>query len=86
MSADRESETVVGRAAPEAAESKVAVDLDLCKACGICIKLCPEGVFLPADGARQSSRHAERIPWVAREKERLERGELATPEADIPSV
>jgi 2-oxoglutarate ferredoxin oxidoreductase subunit delta len=25
--------------------AKVAVDLDLCKTCGICVKLCPEGVF-----------------------------------------
>ena len=51
MSADRESETVVGRAAPVADESKVAVDLDLCKACGICINLCPEAVFDADDQA-----------------------------------
>ena len=34
-----------GKAQPVVADPKVAVDLDLCKACGICIKLCPEGVF-----------------------------------------
>jgi formate hydrogenlyase subunit 6/NADH:ubiquinone oxidoreductase subunit I len=31
-------------------------------------------------------RNAAKIPWVARERERLEKGELATREADIPSV
>lgn len=31
-------------------------------------------------------RNAEKIPWVASEKARIERGELATNEADIPSV
>ena len=31
-------------------------------------------------------RNAPTIPWVAKEKERLERGELATKEANIPSV
>ena len=31
-------------------------------------------------------RNAARIPWVAKEKERLERGELATKAADIPAV
>lgn len=31
-------------------------------------------------------RNAPKIPWVAKEKERLERGELATKEADIPAV
>ena len=33
------------------ADSKVAVDLELCKACGICINLCPEGVFDTDDQA-----------------------------------
>lgn len=31
-------------------------------------------------------RNAPKIPWVAREKERVEKGELATTEADIPPV
>ncbi|MGH9894133.1 MAG: hypothetical protein ACREA0_19560, partial [bacterium] len=31
-------------------------------------------------------RNAPTIPWVAREKERLERGEIATTEADIPEL
>ena len=31
-------------------------------------------------------RNAGTIPWVAKEKERLEKGELATTEADIPEV
>jgi len=31
-------------------------------------------------------RNAEKIPWVAKEKERLEKGLLATTEADIPEV
>ena len=31
-------------------------------------------------------RNAERIPWVAREKERLEKGKLATKAANIPPV
>jgi len=31
-------------------------------------------------------RNAATIPWVAKEKERLERGELATSAADIPEV
>ena len=31
-------------------------------------------------------RNAEKIPWVKAEKERLERGELATKDADIPSL
>ena len=31
-------------------------------------------------------RNAANIPWVAQEKERLEKGELATKEADIPAV
>lgn len=31
-------------------------------------------------------RNAKTIPWVAAEKARIERGELATSEADIPSV
>ena len=29
----------------EAAVPHVALDLELCKVCGICIELCPEGVF-----------------------------------------
>ena len=32
-------------AAGEAPASQVALDLELCKACGICIELCPEGVY-----------------------------------------
>ncbi len=31
--------------AGEATTGPVAVDLDLCKVCGICIELCPEHVF-----------------------------------------
>ncbi|MCX6373629.1 MAG: 4Fe-4S binding protein [Actinobacteria bacterium] len=32
--------------APETAlTAHVALDLELCKVCGICIELCPEGVF-----------------------------------------
>jgi NADH-quinone oxidoreductase subunit I len=31
-------------------------------------------------------RNAPKIPWAAKEKARIERGELATTEADIPSV
>lgn len=31
-------------------------------------------------------RNAEKIPWVAKEKERIEKGQLATTEADIPEV
>ena len=31
-------------------------------------------------------RNASTIPWVAKEKERLEKGELATTDADIPSM
>jgi len=31
-------------------------------------------------------RNAAKIPWVAKEKERLERGELATKAADIPAM
>jgi NADH-quinone oxidoreductase subunit I len=31
-------------------------------------------------------RNAEKIPWVAKEKERLEAGELATDAADIPEL
>ncbi len=31
-------------------------------------------------------RNAGKIPWVAKEKERLEKGELATKAADIPAV
>ncbi len=31
-------------------------------------------------------RNAPTIPWVAKEKERLERGEIATTEADIPEL
>jgi 2-oxoglutarate ferredoxin oxidoreductase subunit delta len=37
--------TAAAEARQVSGDSKVAVDLDLCKACGICIKLCPEGVF-----------------------------------------
>jgi 2-oxoglutarate ferredoxin oxidoreductase subunit delta len=44
MSAAPEADAVAA-SPPVAADSKVAVDLDLCKACGICINLCPEGVF-----------------------------------------
>ena len=29
----------------EGTVAQVALDLDLCKACGICIELCPEGVY-----------------------------------------
>jgi 2-oxoglutarate ferredoxin oxidoreductase subunit delta len=32
-------------AAGEAPASQVALDLELCKACGICIELCPEEVY-----------------------------------------
>ena len=32
-------------AAGEAAVPQVALDLELCKVCGICIDLCPEDVF-----------------------------------------
>jgi hypothetical protein len=31
-------------------------------------------------------RNAAKVPWVAHEKERIEKGLLATREADIPSV
>lgn len=31
-------------------------------------------------------RNAPTIPWVGKEKERLEKGELATKEADIPPM
>ncbi len=31
-------------------------------------------------------RNAAKIPWVAKEKERVEKGELATKEADIPAI
>ena len=47
-----------GQGRPVSRDSKVAVDLDLCKACGICIKLCPEGVF--------DARRARRCPVIAR--------------------
>ena len=33
-----------------------------------------------------AERNADHIPWVAAEKARIERGELATTEADIPSM
>jgi NADH-quinone oxidoreductase subunit I len=33
-----------------------------------------------------ATRNAEKIPWVKSEKERIERGELATTAADIPAV
>ena len=33
-----------------------------------------------------AERNADKIPWVKAEKERIERGESATHEADIPSV
>lgn len=35
---------------------------------------------------RWMQRNAGRLAWVAKEKERVERGELATKEADIPAV
>jgi 2-oxoglutarate ferredoxin oxidoreductase subunit delta len=38
MSATREQATAAGA-------SQIRLDLDLCKACGICIALCPEEVF-----------------------------------------
>ena len=31
-------------------------------------------------------RNADKIPWVAHERDRLKKGELATTEADIPAV
>ena len=43
--------TAAAKARPVTEDSKVAVDLDLCKACGICIKLCPESVFDADDQA-----------------------------------
>jgi 2-oxoglutarate ferredoxin oxidoreductase subunit delta len=43
--------TAASKARPVSEDSKVAVDLDLCKACGICINLCPEGVFDADDQA-----------------------------------
>jgi len=33
-----------------------------------------------------ADRNADKIPWVAKEKERIEKGELATKAADIPAV
>ncbi|MBL1215967.1 MAG: NADH-quinone oxidoreductase subunit I [Planctomycetes bacterium] len=33
-----------------------------------------------------AERNADRIPWVQAEKERIERGEVATTEADIPGL
>jgi len=41
------------RSAGRKAKATVLVDLDLCKACGICIKLCPTTVF-DADAAGQA--------------------------------
>lgn len=38
---------------PDARKADVHVDLDLCKACGICIKLCPTTVF-DADAGGQA--------------------------------
>ena len=43
--------TAAAKARPVTEDSKVAVDLALCKACGICINLCPEGVFDADDQA-----------------------------------
>ena len=40
--ADTTDETI---AAGGALAPQIALDLDLCKACGICIELCPEGVY-----------------------------------------
>ena len=37
--------TAARKSQPVVADPKIAVDLDLCKACSICVKLCPEGVF-----------------------------------------
>jgi len=41
MAEAAEDHTVTGEAAP----AQVALDLELCKVCGICIELCPEDVF-----------------------------------------
>ena len=35
---------------PDTRKADVLVDLDLCKACGICITLCPTKVFDAGDG------------------------------------
>ncbi len=43
--------TAAAKTRPASEDSKVAVDLDLCKACGICITLCPEDVFDADDQA-----------------------------------
>ena len=43
--------TAAAKTRPVTEDSKVAVDLELCKACGICINLCPEGVFDADDQA-----------------------------------
>jgi len=43
--------TAASKTRPVTADSKVTVDLELCKACGICINLCPEGVFDADDQA-----------------------------------
>jgi len=41
MAEAAEDHTATGEAAP----AQVALDLELCKVCGICIELCPEDVF-----------------------------------------
>jgi 2-oxoglutarate ferredoxin oxidoreductase subunit delta len=43
---------VTEAASQKTAKADVVVDLELCKACGICIALCPTKVFDADDGGR----------------------------------
>jgi 2-oxoglutarate ferredoxin oxidoreductase subunit delta len=44
--------TSQSEAAVHAAKADIVVDLELCKACGICISLCPTHVFDTDDGGQ----------------------------------